>query len=294
MTENNLQPPGLQRELQVAIQTARTAGARIMEFYDSLIVPEEKFGIDNRSEPVTEADRAASRIIVKNLKNEFPDDGILSEEETDDLERLQAKRVWMIDPIDGTRGFINRDGDFAVHIGLASNGESVLGVVYEPFYERLFWAVKGQGAWLEIPEKAPQRLSVSDKADFETMILAASRSHRNPKLDRIIETFGFAHEIRRGSVGVKIGLLATQAADIYIHLSPRTKHWDTCAPNIILEEAGGEMTDLFGEKIVYNTRDVQNHNGIVSSNKRTHNKIIKNLRPLLREFNRFRVTSSKS
>ena len=291
MTENIFQPILLERELQVAVQTAREAGAKVMNFYNSLIVAEEKFGIDNFSEPVTEADRAASRIIIRNLKNNFPDDGILSEEETDDLARLETKRVWMIDPIDGTRGFINRDGDFAVQIGLAENGESILGVVYEPLSKRLFWAVKNAGAWLEVAERTPERLVVSDKANFETMVLAASRSHRNPKLDRIIETFNFAREIKRGSVGVKIGLLTTQTADIYIHLSPRTKHWDTCAPNIILEEAGGMMTDLFGEKIFYNTSDVQNHNGIVSSNKKTHDTIIRNLKPLLREFGRVRVKS---
>lgn len=290
MIENYFQP-SLQRELRVAVQTAREAGARVMDFYNSSVVAEEKLGVDNYSEPVTEADRAASRLIVGALKSEFPDDAVLSEEETDDPARLEAKRVWMIDPIDGTRGFINRDGDFAVQIGLTSAASSILGVVYEPLSKRLFWAAKDQGAWLEIPEKAPERLFVSDKTDFKTMILAASRSHRNPKLDRIIESFDFAREIKRGSVGVKIGLLATRMADIYIHLSSRTKYWDTCAPNVILEEAGGTMTDLFGEKILYNMPDVQNHNGIVSSNKATHGQIIKNLKPLLREFGRFRVKS---
>lgn len=279
----------LAREIEVAIELAREAGRRIMDFYNSSVIAEEKIGLDNYAEPVTEADRAASQIIVNRLKTEFPADGILSEEETDDQLRLETNRVWMIDPIDGTRGFINHDGDFAVQIGLAIDGQSALGVVYEPFRERLFWAVKGQGAWLELPNQARQQLFVSEETDFTRMILAASRSHRSARMDKVVKTFVFQNEIQRGSVGVKIGLLVINEADVYIHLSPRTKQWDTCAPEIILREAGGMMTDLFGAEIVYNTPNVQNFNGVVSSNSAAHAAIIKKLKPLLTEFGRIRV-----
>ncbi|MEP6924264.1 MAG: 3'(2'),5'-bisphosphate nucleotidase CysQ, partial [Pyrinomonadaceae bacterium] len=260
----------LQRELETAINLARQAGQAIMDFYNTSFIVEEKLGLDNFVEPVTEADRQASRIIVGGLEARFPDDGILSEEEADDRTRLNKNRVWMIDPIDGTSGFVNRQGDFAVQIGLAIKGEAVLGVVYEPLTEKLFWAIKGAGTWVELPDKQPQRLKVSDKTDFQTMILAASRSHRSPRMDKLVKTFGFRKEIKRGSVGVKVGLLAQRECDIYIHLSPRTKQWDTCAPQIILEEAGGKMTDLFGGSIIYNTTNVQNYNGVISSNGVSH------------------------
>ena len=280
-------------ELEIAIKLAHQAGAAIMDFYTTSFVVEEKLGLDNYVEPVTEADRQASEIIVAGLKESFPDDGILSEELIDTNERLAAKRAWIIDPIDGTYGFVKREGDFAVQIGLAVEGETVLGVVYEPLAERLFWAVRGEGAWLELPAKSPQRLQVSAKARFTEMIVAASRSHYNPRQERLRKFFRFKKEIRRGSVGVKIGLLAMRECDVYINFSPRTKQWDTCAPQIILEEAGGAMTDLYGEKIRYNTSDVQNHNGIVSSNGAAHVEMINRLKTLLTEFGRARVKSSK-
>jgi len=279
----------LAEELEIAVALAHEAGAAIMNFYQTSFVVEEKLGLDNYTEPVTEADRRASEIIVAGLAENFPNDGILSEELADTDVRLGKQRVWMIDPIDGTYGFVERTGDFAVQIGLTIAGEVVLGVVYEPLVERLFWAVKDAGAWLELPAKEPQRLKVSGKTGFSEMIVAASRSHYNPRQQRVKNYFGFRKEIRRGSVGVKIGLLAMRECDVYINFSPRTKQWDSCAPQIILEEAGGVMTDVFGDKIIYNTRDVQNLNGLVSSNGAAHDLIIENLKPLLTEFGRFRI-----
>lgn len=286
----------LSRELETAIALARAAGAKILEFYALEIVTEQKRGVDNFYEPVTVADRTASQMIVEGLANSFPDDGILSEEEDDVIEiRTMRERVWMIDPIDGTWGFIKKDGDFGVQIGLTENGEAVLGVVFLPFHDELFYAVKDEGAFLIENDNAPERLEVSGKTDFTAMILASSRNHRSPKMHRIIEDFGFRKEIQRGSVGLKIGLIARQAADIYIHLSPRTKFWDSCAPQIILEEAGGRMTDLFGARLRYDLTDVQNHNGILASNGAAHDQAVKDLRALLNEFGRLKVTkASKS
>jgi 3'(2'), 5'-bisphosphate nucleotidase len=280
----------LKKELEIAIALARKAGERILEFYALEIIAEQKFGADNLPEPVTIADRTASKIIVEGLAEAFPEDAILSEEETDDAEnRMIGKRVWMIDPIDGTWGFIKKDGDFGVQIGLTKDNAPVLGVVFLPFHNELFYAAKGEGTFLIERDGAPVRLQVSGKTNFTAMNLAASRNHRSPKMYRIIEDFGFKQEIQRGSVGLKIGLIARQIADIYIHLSPRTKFWDSCAPQIILEEAGGRMTDLFGAPLRYDLHDVQNHNGILASNGAAHEAAIQNLRPLLNEFGRFKI-----
>lgn len=284
----------LEKELETAVALARLAGIRILEFYALEIVAEEKIGADNFTEPVTVADKTASRIIVEGIGEAFPDDAILSEEETDAAEnRLSGKRVWIIDPIDGTWGFIKKDGDFGVQIGLAENGEAILGVVFLPVHDKLFFAVKNQGAFLIENDGEPKRLQVSGKTNFTELNLASSRNHRSPRMHRIIEHFGFKQEIRRGSVGLKVGLIAEQMCDLYIHLSPRTKFWDTCAPQIILEEAGGEMTDLFGFPLRYDLPDVQNHNGIVASNGAAHEETILNLKPLLNEFGRLRVKSAK-
>ena len=279
-------------ELAVAVELARQAAVKILTFYALEIVAEEKIGADNFSEPVTIADRTASRIIVEGLSAAFPDDAILSEEEPDETEnRVSKNRVWMIDPIDGTSGFIERNGDFAVQIGLIENGAPVVGVVLLPASDTLYYAVKNQGAFAVVGEGQPEHLRVSETIDFERLIMISSRSHRNKNLDKISHALGLKTEIRRGSVGLKIGIIAERGADLYIHTSPRTKFWDTCAPQIILEEAGGKLTDLFGEKIDYTQRDVQNHNGVLSSNGAVHPILTAKIKLLLNEFGRLRVKS---
>src|ERR1044072_6791156 len=132
----------LEKELETAVTLARKAGASILEFYALEIIAEEKLGADNSIEPVTIADKTASKIIVEGLLEAFPSDGILSEEEIDAPERLDKMRVWMIDPIDGTWGFIRKDGDFGVQIALTENGAVTLGVVYLPLHDILYYASK--------------------------------------------------------------------------------------------------------------------------------------------------------
>ena len=266
---------------------ARTAGERILQHYAAGFITEQKIGADNFSEPVTIADREASRIIVDGLIAAFPNDAVLSEEEKDDLKlRLSKRRVWIIDPIDGTAGFVKHDGDFCVQIGLAEDGLPVLGVVYIPAYDLLTYAVKGSGSYLVTTGSEPKRMQTVCCREFTDMVLAVSRNHLSSRMDRIIEHFRFTRIVRRGSVGLKVGLIVDRTCDLYIHPSPRTKLWDTCAPQIILEEAGGRLTDLFGLPIRYDTADLQNHNGIVATSGEAHADVIDHLRPLLAEFGR--------
>jgi 3'(2'), 5'-bisphosphate nucleotidase len=273
------------RELRVAIELAREAGAAILDLYDGPLDIEQKPGADDR-EPVTQADKLANKIIVDRVGQEFPNDGILAEESIDTPNRLDKSRVWMIDPLDGTTGFIEGNGDFAVQIGLTENGECVLGVVYQPLTGVLYRAVRGQGSWIERPDFETAQARVSDNEDISSMRLAASRSHRSPRMDKVVRAFGLKEEVRRGSVGIKVGLLIEQQCDLYIHLSPRTKQWDTCAPEVILNEAGGRLTDLFGQRLRYNNAEVQNRNGVVASNGVSHKRIVESLHPLLVEFGR--------
>jgi 3'(2'), 5'-bisphosphate nucleotidase len=192
----------------------------------------------------------------------------------------------MIDPLDGTTGFIDGNGDFAVQIGLSENGDCVLGVVYQPLTGTLYRAVRGGGTWIERPGFEPSPGRVSDHQEISTMRLAASRSHRSPRMDKVVQAFGLKEEILRGSVGIKVGLIVEQQCDLYVHLSPRTKQWDTCAPEVILHEAGGQITDLFGRPLRYNHADVQNRNGVVASNGVSHGRIVELLQPLLAQFGR--------
>ena len=275
------------RELKTAVQLARAAGAAILDLYEGPINVEQKNYADD-IEPVTQADRIANEMIVAGLKREFPNDGILAEESVDTKRRLEKSRVWMVDPLDGTNGFIDGNGDFAVQIGLTEEGQGVLGVVYQPLPGVLYRAVRGEGTWIERPQFEPEQTYASNKTDLSSMRLAASRSHRSPRMNKVVARFGFREEVQRGSVGIKIGLLVEQQCDVYIHLSPRTKQWDTCAPEVILTEAGGRITDLFGYPLNYNVPDVQNRNGLVASNGAAHDQIIATLAPLLREFGRKR------
>ena len=277
----------LQQELETAISLARLAGKSILKHYVDGFETEEKLGADNHTEPVTVADRDASRIIVDGLTAAFPDDGVLSEEEFDDLDlRLSKERVWIIDPIDGTAGFVKHDGDFGVQIGLAEHGVPVLGVVFLPVHDLLSYAIKGGGSFTVREGGEPEQVNVSSKTRFDKMTLAMSRNHPSPRMGRIVEHFGFTKAAKRGSVGLKVGLIADQTCDIYIHPSPRTKLWDTCAPQIILEEAGGRFTDLFGLEMRYDGADLQNRNGILATNGAAHELSVERLRPLLAEFGR--------
>jgi 3'(2'), 5'-bisphosphate nucleotidase len=271
--------------MSVSLELAREAGAAILELYEGPLDIEQKASADDQ-EPVTQADKLANEIIVERLRQEFPDDGILAEESVDTSRRLDKTRVWMIDPLDGTAGFIEGDGDFAVQIGLTENAECVLGVVYQPLTGVLYRAIRGGGTWIERPDLEPEQGRVSEHREISKMRLAASRSHPSPRMDKVLEAFGLTEKILRGSVGIKVGLIVEQQCDLYVHLSPRTKQWDTCAPEVILKEAGGQITDLFGHSLRYNHADVQNRNGLVASNGASHGRIVEALQPVLIQFGR--------
>lgn len=277
------------RELRVGLELARRAGEAALGFYGKPLRVEHK---DEFDEPVTQADRAVNELIVRALREEFPADGVLAEESIDTDRRIGRERVWMIDPIDGTKGFIAGTGDFCVQIGLSVGGRAALGILYAPATDVLYWAARGHGAWVLRPTSEAQasakaeRLGVTAETEPGRMRLAESRSHRGPRMETVVSALGVRAEVRSHSVGIKVGLLVERQADLYIHLSPKTKQWDTCAPEAVLAEAGGRMTDIFGGPLHYNTPDVLNRNGLVASNGAAHDEVIGRLRPLLEEWGR--------
>src|SRR5574338_1044809 len=183
-------------ELRVACELARIAGAAILEHYEGPLHIKQK-NYDDDVEPVTQADTIANDLIVTGLKREFPGDGILAEESIDTKRRLEKSRVWMVDTLDGTNGFIDGNGDFAVQIGLAEDGQCVLGVVYQPLTGMLYRAIRSSGAWIERPQFDPEQVQVSDKKTLSEMRLAASRSHRSPRMNRVVTSLGFEDEVQR-------------------------------------------------------------------------------------------------
>lgn len=240
------------------------------------------FEVDYKGEddPVTSADRAANDLILARLKEYFPDDAVLSEESRDDLSRLESKRVWIVDPLDGTKDFVSGTGDFCVMIGLADEGVPVVGAVCKPLDMTVWHAARGQGAVVETRGAEPRALAVSDVTVPSEMCLVVTRTHRFALMEELIQVLGISAEHPLGSVGLKVGALSTAEADIYVHLSPGVKEWDTCGPEAILSEAGGRITDTFGEPLLYNQRDVMRNHGVLASNGRVHEKLADLIRPL--------------
>jgi 3'(2'), 5'-bisphosphate nucleotidase len=231
-------------------------------------------------DPVTAADRAVNQFLVAELRHAFPHDGILAEESKDDLARLHHERVWCIDPLDGTKEFIARNGEFSIMVGLAMAGEAILGVVYQPIQDLMYSGIRDVGAWMTTPAgRCPLR--VSDIADPAAMRLVVSRSHRNPITDALKTALGIGQERISGSVGLKCGLIARGEADLYLHPAPGLKEWDTCAPEAILTGAGGRLTDCWGRPLRYNRPDVARHGGLVASNGHGHDRIIAQMAPVL-------------
>lgn len=268
----------LEHELEIAKSLAREAGLLLMEYYGGETAVEWK-GADD---PVTAADRAANELLVGRLGQAFPGDGILSEELPDNGSRLTHERVWMIDPMDGTRQFVDRIDEFSVQIGLTIDGVPRLGVVHHAARDRMFYGVSGLGAFVE--EKwSTRRLRVDPERAPEKMVSAMSRSHSLPVVNRILERLGVRRVIQSGSVGLKMGMLAEGAAHLYLHPAQRTSIWDTCGPEAILRAAGGTVTDINGDPLRYTDTSIRNLCGIVASNGENHPRIIESIRATFEE-----------
>ena len=265
-----------QRELETAVNAARTAGARVLALYESGVEVSWKAG----DEPVTEADMAANEIILGILRKTFPDDAILSEESKDDPSRLKNSRVWVVDPLDGTQEFVDRVGQFAVMIGLAVAGKPVVGAVFQPTTGRCWYAAEGFGAYIESPDTGKKELRVSSRTVSDGIHLVLTRSHPFAGVEELQEKLKIAKTSQIGSVGLKVGALATGDAELYVHISQHTKEWDSCAPHAILEQAGGVLTDLAGEPIRYNREVVANKTGLLASNGLVHEESVEVVRPL--------------
>ncbi len=266
----------LEKILPQVESIVRDAGAIVRRFHDQVDTIDWK----GENDPVTAADRAVNDFLVSELQSRFPDIGILAEESRDDLARLEKPAIWCIDPLDGTKEFIARNGEFSIMVGLALEEIAVLGVVYQPVKDFMYSGIRTLGAWLTTPH-GRNALHVSDIKDPEAFRLVVSRSHRNPIVDEIKQALGVTRERISGSVGLKCGLIARGEADLYLHPAPGLKEWDTCAPEAILFGAGGRVTDCWGRPYLYNQPDVRRHFGLVASNDTVHSEIIARLLPVL-------------
>lgn len=275
----------LRRELDIAVELARRAGERIAALHGSGIAVETK---DDQS-PVTEADREANELIVAALAAAFPGDGILSEELPDDGSRLLRPRVWMVDPLDGTKDFIRGRDGFAVMIGLLDGARPALGVVYQPIGDKLYYATRGGGAFVQrggalagggAAATEPVRLRVSEVRQPSEIRMVASKSHRSEAIDRVRAALGISDELNVGSVGLKLGLIAEGARDLYVNPAGHSKLWDACGPEAILVEAGGRLSDLRGAPLDYRGAELGNRRGLIASNGVLHDEVVARLATL--------------
>jgi 3'(2'), 5'-bisphosphate nucleotidase len=261
-------------ELDTALELALRAGDEVVRVRrDGALGIEMKPG----DEPVTIADRLASELIVAGLTAAFHGDPIISEELPPPAGAFGASRFWLVDPIDGTKDFIRGNDGFAVMIGLVEDGRPSVGVVHQPTLGRTFYA-SPLGAFVRTPD-GTQPLAVSSVALAANARLVASASHRSPAIDEVKTALGIDNEHNVGSVGVKLSLIALGVRELYVNPWPKTKAWDTCAPEAILVAAGGRLSDLFGAPIAY-SGELRHARGLVASNGHIHTEVVTRISPL--------------
>ncbi len=259
--------------LNDAKRISRLAGKEVMKIYSHQIVSKS---IKNDSSFITIADITSEEIICREL--EKYGHSILSEERG--FRCGKREFLWIVDPLDGTNDFIDKTGDFSIMIALVEKEDPVLGVVYKPVDDKMYFACRGMGSFLEKSKKI-KKLGVSNVFSLSKSTLVASRSHfsdteKNLEGNKIVKKL-----LKVGSVGIKLGLISEGKAEIYINSSDKTGKWDIAAPQAILEEAGGIVTDTKGEKIKYNENEKMNLNGILATNnKENHNLILKYIKNL--------------
>lgn len=247
--------------IEHVISVAKEAGEKILQFYNSEIEVEFK----GDQSPLTAADKASHTVISEKLKEEYPEIPILSEEgmEIPFEERSKWDQFWLVDPLDGTKEFIKKNGEFTVNIALIENNQPVLGVVYLPVTNEVYYATQGQGAFKRNKDQEIQ-LQVEDITKGQSLKLVESRSHPSEELVRLKENLqkNFkVSSVQRGS-SLKICAVAEGMADLYPRLGP-TMEWDTAAGHAVVEAAGGMLVDLKGNALLYNKGSLKNDYFIV-------------------------------
>jgi 3'(2'), 5'-bisphosphate nucleotidase len=266
-------PADLSHEIDVARRLAQEAAALVRGLAERPVSVKYK----DAGEPVTDADLAANALIVSRLAQEFPGDAILSEELPDDGSRLGRPRVWMVDPIDGTRDFIRGRPGYVVMIGLCLDGRPALGAVAHPRTDMVWSGVVGQGAWCDQPDGTRVPMRTSALAEPRGVRIVVSQSRRSPQIDAFRLALGVTDEMSVGSVGLKVALVCQGERDLYLYPGEQTKLWDTCGPEAILIAAGGRMSDMDGRPLDYGKADLNNRSGVVASNGPLHDHVIRAL-----------------
>jgi 3'(2'), 5'-bisphosphate nucleotidase len=264
---------------QTELEAAREAAARASEFlrkeYETFVaIPDAPVTIS------THADKASQELILAFLHERFPDDALCAEESTPAFDAVakSGRRAWVVDPIDGTRGFAKKVGQFSVMIGLLVDGKPVVGVVAEPAQHRVTFAKLGGGCWSQTGEAEPTRCRVSSHGFAELVLVQSwAKTGMSPKPVqalapvRVIETY---------SGGVKLALVARGEADVYANTYETFCDWDICAGHVLVTEAGGTVSDLGGNPIAYQADDFKQKRGLLATNGMIHTEAVMRLAAL--------------
>jgi 3'(2'), 5'-bisphosphate nucleotidase len=248
--------------IEKVISISKEAGKAIMEIYHS----DFNYQLKEDLSPLTKADQISHQIITRKLKLITPNIPILSEEGSNIpfKDRKKWKQYWLIDPLDGTKEFIKKNGEFTVNIALIEGNISTLGVINVPATNETFWGSYNNGSFFSKNDNTSQKIEVREKSLKKLKILA-SRSHANPLIENYLEEIKDYEIINIGS-SLKFCLIASGKADIYIRLGP-TSEWDIAAGEAIIKYAGGQIFYTNGKTLTYNKRDLLNPNFIVTNNR---------------------------
>ena len=245
-------------ELNIAKEAAIEAGSVILKYYNADYEIQDK-GYQN---PVTTADHEADTRLKEILLNARPDYGWLSEETVDSHERLEKERVWVVDPLDGTKEFINKNGEFTVNIALIENRYPLEGYVYSPSRKTLYVGGGNKNSY-KIQNSILEQIQTSSISD--PIRIVASRSHLNEETKKYISQFP-QYELLQSGSSIKLCMIAEGRADIYPRFAP-TSEWDTAAAQAVVEGAGGSVLDTNGDRLIYQKDNILNPHFIVKGNK---------------------------
>ena len=259
-------------ELSAALEAADRAADLIRREYESFAtIPDAPASIS------THVDKASQDLILHYLHARFPDDALCAEESIPGFDSVPRKgpRAWVVDPIDGTRGFAKKVGQFSVMIGLLVNGKPVVGVVAEPAQQRVTYARLGGGCWSHARDATAMRCCVSRREPREFVLV---QSWAKPgQITRPVERLKPARVVETYSGGVKLAMVARGEADVYANTYEAFYDWDICAGHVLVTEAGGTVTDLQGHEMKYQAPDLSQRNGLLATNGKDHAELVRKL-----------------
>jgi 3'(2'), 5'-bisphosphate nucleotidase len=261
-------------ELEAALEAARLAGEALRDAYERFkVIPDAPASIS------TDADRQSQEIILSHLRKQFPQDAFCAEEATSTLAAAahSGPRLWVVDPIDGTRGFARKNGEFSVMVGFVDQGRVAAGVVLEPAHGRLTYAVRGGGCWKRDACGEPVRCRVSGMSQPGEATLTQSRPSDPAKKSRVVAALSPARVLQTYSAGIKLALVARGEADVYANTYDAFHDWDICAGHILVEEAGGTVTGLGGQTLRYGLPGAWQKSGLLATNGRLHAEALQRL-----------------